>query len=127
MPKDIPIGARGAAHETVKFEHTLTFHHPELPPVYSTPDMIRLMETAGFHALHPYSEPGEITVGTAINVEHLRATAIGAAIKAEAVLEATDGKYYVLRVTADDGKQEIGRGTVTRAFVNLERFLAKTK
>jgi predicted thioesterase len=66
-------------------------------------------------------------VGTAINVEHLRATAIGAAIKAEAVLEATDGKYYVLRVTADDGKQEIGRGTVTRAFVNLERFLAKTK
>ena len=25
--------------ETVEFQHTLTSHHPELPPVYSTPDM----------------------------------------------------------------------------------------
>ena len=44
MAKQIPIGARAEAKETVEFEHTLTSHHPELPPVYSTPDMIRLME-----------------------------------------------------------------------------------
>src|SRR5258708_29871237 len=42
--KPVPIGARGEAEETVEFKHTLTSHHPELPPVYSTPDMIRLME-----------------------------------------------------------------------------------
>lgn len=125
--KNVSIGARGEAQEEVKFEHTLTFHHPELPPVYSTPDMIRLMETASFHALQPFAEPGEITVGTAINVEHLRATGIGAAVKAEAVLERIEGKFYVLRVSAHDGTNEIGRGTVTRAFVQLERFLAKTK
>jgi fluoroacetyl-CoA thioesterase len=125
--KDVPIGARGEAQETVKFEHTLSFHHAELPPVYSTPDMIRLMETASFHALQPFAEPGEITVGTAINVEHLRATGIGATVKAEAALESTDGKFYVLRVSAHDGRQEIGRGTVTRAFVRLDRFLAKTQ
>ena len=123
--KVIPIGARGEAQETVKFEHTLTFHHPELPPVYSTPDMIRLMETAAFHALHPYSEPGEITVGTAINVEHRAATGVGAEVKAEAVLESTDGRFYVLRVTAHHGQKEIGRGTVTRAFVNVQRFLSR--
>jgi len=40
MAKDVPIGARGTAEETVEFKHTLTAHHPELPPVYSTPDMI---------------------------------------------------------------------------------------
>jgi len=44
-------------------------HHPELPPVYSTPDMIRLMETAAFHALQPYCEGDEITVGTSINIQ----------------------------------------------------------
>lgn len=124
--KQIPIGARGEAQETVEFKHTLTFHHQELPPVYSTPDMIRLMETAAFHALHPFSEPGEISVGTAINVEHRAATGVGATVKAEAVVESTDGRFYVLRVTAHDGKQEIGRGTVTRAFVQVGRFLAKT-
>jgi hypothetical protein len=46
VAKDIPLGARGEAEETVALKHTLTAHHPELPPVYSTPDMIRLMETA---------------------------------------------------------------------------------
>jgi fluoroacetyl-CoA thioesterase len=69
-------GSRGEASETVRFEHTLTAHHPELPPVYSTPHMIRLMETAAFHALQPYCDEGEITVGTAINIEHLAASGI---------------------------------------------------
>ena len=60
--KDAPLGARGEASETVEFKHTLTAHHLELPPVYSTPDMIRLMETAAFRALQPYCEADEITV-----------------------------------------------------------------
>ena len=51
MPKPIPLGVRGMAEETVEFAHTLTARHPELPPVYSTPDMIRLKDTAAFHAL----------------------------------------------------------------------------
>lgn len=127
MAKPIPIGASGTAEETVEFKHTLTFHHPELPPVYSTPDMIRLMETAAFHALAPYCDAGEITVGTAIHVEHRAASGIGARIRAEAVLESFDGRFYVLRVTAHDDKREIGRGTVDRAVVNLTKFLEKTK
>jgi len=125
MVKPIPIGARAEAEETVEFQHTLTAHHPELPPVYSTPDMIRLMETAAFHALHPYCEGDEITVGTAIHVEHRAASGIGTRVKAEAVLESFDGKFYTVRVTARDDRREIGRGTVNRAVINVAKFLAK--
>ena len=127
MAKDVPIGARGEAEETVEFRHTLTAHHPDLPPVYSTPDMIRLMETAAFHTLHPYCEGDEITVGTAINVEHRAASGIGAHIRAEAVLESFDGRFYTLRVIARDDTQEIGRGTVNRAVVSVGNFLEKMK
>jgi fluoroacetyl-CoA thioesterase len=127
MPKEIPIGVRGTTEETVEFKHTLTAHHPELPPVYSTPDMIRLMETAGFMALQPYCEDDEITVGTAINVQHRAASGIGARIQAEAVLEAFDGRFYTMRVNAWDDTQEIGRGTITRAVVRVGTFLEKTK
>lgn len=127
MPKEIPLGARSEAEETVEFKHTLTFHYPQLPPVYSTPDMIRLMETAAFHALAPYCEDDEITVGTSINIEHRAASGVGAQIKAEAVLESFDGRFYTLRVTARDDKQEIGRGTVGRAAVRVSRFLEKMK
>jgi fluoroacetyl-CoA thioesterase len=127
MPKQIPIGARGEAHETVEFKHTLTAHHPDLPPVYSTPDMIRLMETAAFHALHPYCEGDEISVGTSINIQHRAASGIGAHIQAEATLESFDGRFYLLRVTARDDIQEIGQGTVGRAVVSIGKFLKKTQ
>ncbi len=127
MAKPISIGARGEAEETVEFKHTLTAHHPQLPPVYSTPDMIRLMETAAFLALHPYCEGDEITVGTSIHVEHRAASTVGSHIKAEAVLESFDGRFYTLRVTARDDAQEIGRGTVGRAVVSIGKFLEKMK
>ena len=126
MPKEIPIGARGTAEETVAFEHTLTAYHPQLPPVYSTPDMIRLMETAAFHAMHPYCESDEISVGTAIHVEHRAASGIGTLIRAEAVLESFDGRFYTLRVSARDNEREIGRGTVGRGVVSLKKFTEKT-
>lgn len=127
MSKEMPVGARAVIEETVEFKHTLTAHHPELPPVYSTPDMIRLMETAAFQALQPHCEPGEITVGTHINIEHRAASGIGARIRVEAVLESFDGRFYVVRVTARDDSQEIGRGTVGRAVVNVNEFVEKMK
>src|SRR5271163_3297122 len=127
MTQDLSIGARGEARETVEFKHTLTAQHPALPPVYSTPDMIRLMETAAFHALQPYCEGDEITVGTAIHVEHRAASGIGSRIRAEAVLESFDGKFYSVRVTAWDDAHEIGRGTVGRAVVSVGRFLEKIR
>jgi fluoroacetyl-CoA thioesterase len=127
MARQIPIGAHSDARETVEFKHTLTAHHAELPPVYSTPDMIRLMETAAFQALQPYCEGDEITVGTSINIQHRAASGIGAYIQAEAALESFDGRFYTLRVTARDDVQEIGRGTVRRAIVSIGKFIEKMK
>jgi fluoroacetyl-CoA thioesterase len=127
MAKQIPIGTRAEAHETVAFKHTLSAHQAELPPVYSTPDMIRLMETAAFVALQPYCEGDEITVGTSVNIQHRAASGIGAHIQAEAVLESFDGRFYLLRVRARDDVQEIGRGTVGRAVVSVGKFSEKLK
>ncbi len=127
MTLPIPIGTRGEAEETVELKHTLAIHHPELPPVYSTPDMIRLMETASFQALQPFCEEGEITVGISIHVEHRAASGVGMRIRAEAELESFDGRFYTMRVTAHDGAQEIGRGTVGRAVVHVPTFLARMR
>lgn len=125
--KQVPIRARGEARETVEFKHTLAAHDARLPPVYSTPDMIRLMETAAFLVLQPYCEGDEITVGTAINIQHRAASGVGAHIQAEAALESFDGRFYTLRVTARDDVQEIGRGTVGRAVVRIGKFVEKMK
>lgn len=125
MAKTVTIGARGTAEERVKFEQTLTAHHHELPPVYSTPDMIRLMEIAGFHALQPFCESGEISVGTAINVEHRAPTGVNAVVRAEAVVEKVDGRFVTLAVAVHEGSNEIGRGIITRSIVSVGKFLQK--
>jgi predicted thioesterase len=62
-----------------------------------------------------------------VNVEHRAASGVGAHIKAEAVLESFDGRFYTLRVSARDNLQEIGRGTVGRAVVSIGKFLEKMK
>lgn len=127
MPKPVPVGAKGSCQERVHFDQTLTAHNHQLPPVYSTPDMVRLMETAGFHALQPFCEADEISVGTAINIAHRAPVGVNALVKAEATVESFDGKFYTLRVTASDGDKEIGSGTIQRTIVSTAKFLEKWK
>ena len=43
------------------------------------------------------------------------------------MLESFDGRFYVLRVTARDDVQEIGRGTVTRAAIEVSKFLERVR
>jgi predicted thioesterase len=125
MAKPVPIGVRGVCEERVKFENTLTSHNHNLPPVYSTPDMIRLMEIAGSRALQPFCEKEEISVGTGVNIEHRAPAGLNAVIKAEAVLEAVEGKFFVFRVVAKVDNVEIGRGTLRRAIVSVPKFLER--
>jgi fluoroacetyl-CoA thioesterase len=125
MARPIPIGVGGEADETVELKHTLAAHHAELPPVYSTPDMIRLMEAACFKALQPFCDEGEIAVGISINIEHRAASGIGVRIHADAELESFDGRFYTMRVSAHDGPREIGRGTVGRAVVHVPSFVKR--
>ena len=46
-------------------------------------------------------------------------------IHAEAELESFDGRFYIMRVSAHDGTQEIGRGTVGRAVVHVPSFVKR--
>ena len=125
MAKEVPTGIRSQAAMTVEAEHTLRHHNQALPLIFSTPHMIGLMEWAAANAMLPYCDEGEISVGTAINIEHRAPTTVGARVRAEAVLESRNGRFYVFRVTAHNGIEEIGRGTVTRTFVNPARVAAR--
>ena len=127
MAKPVPIGARGEVERRVEFQHTLTAWREELPAVLSTPHMIGWMEAAGFHALLPFCEGDEASVGTAINIVHRAPTGIGATVKSEAVLESFDGRFYTFRVSAHNGDEVIGYGTIARAIVSKARFAERQR
>lgn len=122
MSKPVPLGTRAEVERRVERENTLQRFRDEFPPVLSTPEMIGLMEWACYEAQRPFCDEDEVTVGTRVCIDHLAATGIGTLVKAEAVLEKMEGKFYVYRVRAWDGEKDLGRGVVHRAVVNVARF-----
>ena len=93
--------------------------------VYATPAMIRLMEHAAWLSVEEHMEDGFTTVGTRMDVKHLKASPLGVCIKAEAELVEVDGRRLVFKVAAYDDKGLIGEGTHERFIVNTEKFMAK--
>src|SRR5271165_1992441 len=127
MAKTIPVGTRGEAQTTVEFRNTLTAWKEHLPPVYSTPQMIGMMEAAGYYALEPFLEGDEVSVGTSINIVHRAPATVGMKIKAEAVLESFDGRFYTFKVSASNGHEVIGYGQIGRAIVSKSKFEEKQR
>jgi len=127
MCKPVPLGTRGVVRRRVEFQDTLSAWKPELPPVLSTPHMIGWMEAAGFDALLPFCEDDEVSVGTAINVIHRAPTGVGAEVSCEAVLEDMNGRFLTFRVSASNGREVVGYGTISRAIVSKSHFEEKQK
>ena len=76
--------------------------------VLATPAMCALMENAAMMAVAPQMEEGQTTVGTALNIEHLRATKVGEVVTATAVLTEVNGRELKFNIAARDAVGIIG-------------------
>src|SRR5579864_3899868 len=124
--KEIPIGARGAYSLRVERHHLAdSFKDSILPPVFSTPYLVLIMENAALNAIKQYLESGESAVGTRVDVRHLVATPVGREVVGHAEVTGTDGRKIFFRVWALDGKEEIGTGTHERTVVNISRVVER--
>lgn len=121
------MGTSAAVEKRVEFQHTLSARRPELPPVLSTPRLVDWMEVAGFEALLPFCEGDEVSVGTAINVNHRAPAGIGELVRCEAVLESINGRFLMFRVTAQSGERMLAEGTIGRAIVRKLQFEEKLR
>jgi len=121
------IGLEATIERVVQPEHTIQAVNPNLPAVFSTPSMIGLMEHASVIAVLPDLPPGVITVGTRIEVDHLKAVGPGATVQASARFVEYQGRFLVFDVEARSGEHVIGRGRVFRAMVEPEKHGAKAK
>ena len=95
--------------------------------VYATPAMVALMENAAMLCVAHDLEDGLTTVGIEMQTSHLKASALGAQIRAEAELIEIDGRRLEFKVSAYEGETLIGEGKHVRFIVNKEKFLSKLK
>jgi fluoroacetyl-CoA thioesterase len=121
------IGLEAAIEKIVPPEWTLAAFDPRLPAVFSTPAMIGMMEVAASQAVSPDLPPGAITVGTRIEVDHLKAVPAGTNVRATARLANYEGRFLVFDVEVRAGETILGRGRVFRALVEHRQFDAQAK
>jgi len=122
----MPLGLEASWEKVVPHEWTIAMYDPRLPPVFSTPAMIGMMEVAASNSLLSELPPGAISLGTRIEVDHLKAVHEGATVKATARLVGYQGRFLVFDVEARSGDLLLGRGKVFRAIVQNKKFLKPT-
>ncbi len=127
MNKQIKTGISFTVDHIVTSEDTASAYGSGSLEVLATPAMIALMEKTSMEAIEPYLEKGEATVGTMVNIQHLKATPVGGSITFRSVLTETDGRRLVFEVTASDRSGTIGTGKHERFIIDENRFIEKLK
>jgi fluoroacetyl-CoA thioesterase len=95
-------------------------------PVLATPRLIAWMEAATVRAVTAFLGRGQTTVGTAIRIEHRRATPVGGSVEITATPPRdVGGSRLTFHVQAVDGTGEVvAAGEIDRAIVDRQSFLA---
>jgi len=124
--KPILKGVRGRHVHRVEPAHLANrFKDSILPPVFSTPYLILIMENAALNAIKEFLDEGESAVGTRVDVRHLLATPVGREVVGHAEVTRTEGRQVFFRVWAMDGEEAIGVGTHERMVVDTARIVER--
>jgi predicted thioesterase len=93
--------------------------------VLATPRLIAWMEAETVLAAASLVGAEQTTVGTAVRVDHVKATAVGAAVEVNARLTSdAQARPLTFAVTAlDENGQRVAGGEIDRVVVDRARFL----
>jgi predicted thioesterase len=127
----IDVGLTAGLVHTVGVEDTARFVGSGDLDVLATPRLLALAEAATVAALDDAvsSGPsGRTTVGTRVQLEHLRPTAVGETVTVAAALRHVDGRLLRFEVVVtDDADRLVGRVEVTRVVVDRSEFLGRAR
>jgi fluoroacetyl-CoA thioesterase len=97
----------------------------EMPRVFATGFLVGLVEWTCLQLLAPHLEPGELTLGTRVELTHAAPTPPGCEVTVDVELVEIDGRRLVFAVEARDDTARIGEGRHERFVVERARFEAR--
>jgi fluoroacetyl-CoA thioesterase len=110
----------------VNQQHTAKFLGSGNLEVFATPAMIACMENTALKLLEKSLPQGMDSVGTEINVKHLKASLLGEEINFEAKIMYVEDKKVMFEISATNQENVcIGTANHTRYIVDVEKFLGK--
>ncbi|WP_188197467.1 thioesterase family protein [Nonomuraea sp. SYSU D8015] len=94
-------------------------------PVLATPRLLALAEATTVRAVEEHLAPGQTSVGTRVELEHLAASPLGRQVQVGVELVEVDGRRLVFAFEAHDQHTVVGRGTIERVVVDRGTFMAR--
>jgi predicted thioesterase len=124
MKPSLAAGVNATSKLTVDRERTIDFMG-EKARVYATPMLVRDVEIACRDLLLKHLDPGEDSVGTRIELDHLAATLLGMAVELKVTVTEVKGRAIAFDVEGKDGVEMICRGKHHRFVVDLKNTEAR--
>jgi predicted thioesterase len=105
-------------------ERTIDFMGDEAR-VYATPMLVRDIEIACRDLLLSHVQPGQDSVGTRVEIDHLAATLMGMPVTLDVRVAAVNGRAVTFEVEGRDTVDTICRGRHTRFVVDVASTKAR--
>lgn len=125
----LPAGLHGSITLTVSDADTALALGSGDVSVLGTPRLVALCEEASCQAIAGRLLPGQTSVASRLQFDHLAPVGVGASVVAEATLDRVEGRRLVFTITAslrsDAYPGLIGAGRLTRVLVDREKFLTR--
>lgn len=120
MKQSLVAGLSTTRTFNVDRERTIGFMG-EAARVYATPMLVRDVELACREFLLGHLDPGEDSVGTRVELDHIAPTLLGMTVRIEASVAEVKGRAVTFEVTGSDGIDTICRGRHTRFVVDVKQ------
>ena len=99
--------------------------YPHLPDVFATPFLVGLMERVSAELINMHLQPGEQSVGIAMDLKHMAATPLGMQIRVKTEVIAVEGRKLTFRLEAYDEVEKIGEANHERFIIQAAKFNAR--
>jgi predicted thioesterase len=121
--KSLPkIGTTGETRFLVEQKHCIDFATDGMPAVLSTPQLIGILERTARHAIAPFLEADERSVGMEIELRHLAPSPLGAPVTVTARVIHAEDRTVDFQIEARDAHELIARGVHKRAVIRTGSF-----
>jgi len=96
---------------------------PGMPMVAATPYLVAVAELACSQLVQSLLEPGQITVGSRVVIDHLGPSKVGAELIINATLQKREKNRFKFGVRIEDGARTVAVVEHERAAVSLEKIM----
>ena len=124
MRASLAAGATATTGIAVDRERTIDFMG-EKARVYATPMLVRDIEVACRELLLRHLDPGEDSVGTRIELDHLAPTLMGMPVSIKVTVADIKGRAVTLEIEGRDSVEAICRGRHQRFVVDVKTTEAR--